>query len=752
MIRVLASVLLVTGLVTGLAAAELPYPIVDTGQSAAYGTGAASVAPEPGSRFDGQDAQYRAHPQSYRDNDDGTVTDMVTGLMWQKDPPSRKYDQQGSEAYAQALSLAGHQDWRLPTIKELFSIAHFDGNVKVRRPYIDTTAFGYPVPTGTQGMDSKPGERFIDAQYATASYSLGITMGRDHSAFGFNFADGRIKAYPLQAQRYARCVRGNPAYGHNDFVANGDGTVTDRATGLTWLQADSQHAMDWPAALAWAEGLSFAGHDDWRVPTVKELQSLVDYNRAPAASDPAQQGPAIDPIFSLHDPDSWAWSSTTHLEFTGGAYYVTFGRAWSAGRKIDAHGAGAVRSDPKTGDPARYAQGHGPQKDEVRILNYVRAVRGGGAVRQDVVAQQASPQSPQSPMPETGKPPRASSAPGGASHFIERFDRNGDGAVSRAEFTGKIKRFETLDSNADGTVTAAEAAAGPGPRAEAPSSSTTTLEVVTVGTGSPLFNAERGRPCMMVTYGGKILLCDLGAGSVVRLEADELRIKDIAGVLFTHHHRDHNADAMNLLPTLWQRGLNVPVVGPAGTQALAEFLRTFYAEDLEYRTRKSGNAVAPASELAIYQLPGPIPSLIPGLTVTTTPVNHSIATQAYRFEAGGRSIVISGDLSFSESLIELAQGADLLVCDSGAIPYQGEQQRAARPAAVAGAASGAASGESQHAHASLEDIATMAAQSQVATLVLVHFRPGQVDEDATRQRMSEIFSGNIVFAEDMQRF
>jgi hypothetical protein len=62
---------------------------------------------------------------------------------------------------------------------------------------------------------------------------------------------------------------------------------------------------------------------------------------------------------------------------------VAFGQATSArvrnGRQINAHGAGAVRSDPKTGDPSRWADGLGPQKDEIRILNYVRCVRGGDA-------------------------------------------------------------------------------------------------------------------------------------------------------------------------------------------------------------------------------------------------------------------------------------------------------------------------------------------------------------------------------------
>ena len=61
------------------------------------------------------------------------------------------------------------------------------------------------------------------------------------------------------------------------------------------------------------------------------------------------------------------------------AVYIAFGCAWGCmgGRWLDVHGAGAQRSDPKTGDPAWYPYGRGPQGDQIRIYNYVRCVRGG---------------------------------------------------------------------------------------------------------------------------------------------------------------------------------------------------------------------------------------------------------------------------------------------------------------------------------------------------------------------------------------
>ena len=64
------------------------------------------------------------------------------------------------------------------------------------------------------------------------------------------------------------------AYGANEFVDNGDGTVTDSATGLMWEKADSGSGMDWEAALTYAENATTGGYDDWRLPNIKELQVL----------------------------------------------------------------------------------------------------------------------------------------------------------------------------------------------------------------------------------------------------------------------------------------------------------------------------------------------------------------------------------------------------------------------------------------------------------------------------------------------
>jgi len=392
----LGAVLLVLLLVLpSQASAQLTYPIVDTGQDAFFNDSRTVAEPSPGSTFYGQDAHYTGNQPQYRDNGDGTVTDLVTGLVWQAVPRlDEKYSFTEAVSAADTFSLAGYSDWRLPTIKELYSLIDFRGHTMARIPFIDTAYFALAYG------DESAGERFIDAQYWSETEYLGRTMNGDATVFGVNFADGRIKGYPRDRgpgggpmTQFVRFVRGGSGYGINDFTDNGDGTIADRATGLMWMREDSQEGMNWEDALSWAEDLELAGYDDWRLPNAKELQSIVDYSRAPDATESSAVGPAIAPLFSITSIGTTAepeypfyWTGTTHLDGPEPTYaaYVCFGRAtgWmevppnSGNYQLwNVHGAGAQRSDPKDGDPADYPRGHGPQGDVIRIFNYVRAVR-----------------------------------------------------------------------------------------------------------------------------------------------------------------------------------------------------------------------------------------------------------------------------------------------------------------------------------------------------------------------------------------
>lgn len=359
------------------------YPIVDTGVSTFFNNFRQIDEPKSGERFYGQDAHYQGNQPNYTDNQDGTITDNVTGLMWAKSV-DKKRSFQDALSYAKTAKIGGYDDWRLPTIKELYSLILFTGNARGTKAgsklYIDTEYFNQPIG------DIAKGEREIDAQVWSSTQYVGRTMRNDRTVFGVNFIDGRIKGYSMfnlkkraPQMMYARLVRGNTDYGQNNFIDNGDGTITDLSTNLMWQKADSNKAMNWEDALAYAENLTFANHEDWRLPNAKELQSIVDYTRSLQTTNSA----AIDPLFEttkIKDMNGelqypYFWSSTTHVD--SAAVYIAFGEAKGLmnGQLLDVHGAGSQRSDAKSGSHKDYPKAFGPQGDIQMVYNYVRAVR-----------------------------------------------------------------------------------------------------------------------------------------------------------------------------------------------------------------------------------------------------------------------------------------------------------------------------------------------------------------------------------------
>ncbi len=356
------------------------YVINDTGQSLYYDNHQAIELVESGQDFYGQDSSYITNTMYFVDNGDGTISDMNTGLMWIQNVDDKMTYAEAVE-YADGFSFGGYDDWRLPTIKELYSLIDFSGDTD-DIPYIDTRFFEFH-------WGDETGERSIDSQYASSTLYESTTMNGNETMFGVNFADGRIKGYPTRKTFYVILVRGNMSYGENLFVDNGDGTISDLATGLMWMKDDSGAMLDkgelnWQEGLEWVENLNYAGYDDWKMPDAKELHSIVDYTRSPDTTD----SPAIDPIFEAtsiinllgQEDYGYYWSSTTHAEHNrgGSAVYISFGRALGSmfGQVMDVHGAGAQRSDPKTGDPSDYPEaGYGPQGDVRVVYNFVRPVR-----------------------------------------------------------------------------------------------------------------------------------------------------------------------------------------------------------------------------------------------------------------------------------------------------------------------------------------------------------------------------------------
>ena len=258
----------------------------------------------------GEDSDYTINPPSYTDNGDGTVTDNVTGLIWQKedDDITRTWDD--AVSYSNDLTLADYTDWRLPSKKELLSIVNYG----TYYPSIDTTYF--------------PGTNM-------SRYWSSTTNANNSSyAWYVSFGNGYVNNYVKSNNYYVKCVRGQELnYGH--FTDNGDLTITDNNTGLMWQQGEGGQ-MTWEDAISYCEGLSLAGNDNWRLPNIKELESI---------TDDTLSYPIIDTNFF---PDAYAssyWSSTTYASTSSYAWPVFFSNGHVINQsKISSHYVRCVRA------------------------------------------------------------------------------------------------------------------------------------------------------------------------------------------------------------------------------------------------------------------------------------------------------------------------------------------------------------------------------------------------------------------------
>jgi hypothetical protein len=206
--------------------------------------------------------------------------------MWQKTDGGEMTF--GSAAgFCKSLNLGGFSDWRLPTSLELFSINNYDNlNPAMNSIYFPVTNAQY----------------WWTCEYRTDDPTMVWVVN----------AGGGIGAHPINEtvsaggtkQFHTRAVRnkGSMAYKTPHFNDNGDGTISDILTGLIWQKNQSPDILSWEDALIYASNLSLSGKSDWRLPNIKELQSLNDVNR----SKPSFNNSYFPGILSGN-----YWSSTT---------------------------------------------------------------------------------------------------------------------------------------------------------------------------------------------------------------------------------------------------------------------------------------------------------------------------------------------------------------------------------------------------------------------------------------------------------
>lgn len=258
----------------------------------------------------GQDGHYQLlAPDCQADlvNNDAIVLDHVTGLVWTSTDPAagtvETYEQ--AKAYCEGLDYANRTDWRLPTRLEFVTILDLKGNVL---PEHFHPAFGnWPDNTFWWTSTAQPG--------AAAHFAISGNW-----PWFYLFVDIGVTGYDLLARCVAETLGPLPAF---DQSAIGDNRVLDARTGLEW-QTEDQEARSWPEALNYCEDLTLDGFYDWRLPTLKELGTLVD---------DTVTGNAMSPLFVVNHDEIWSstplradiskdsWNEVGYLRQSNATFY-----------------------------------------------------------------------------------------------------------------------------------------------------------------------------------------------------------------------------------------------------------------------------------------------------------------------------------------------------------------------------------------------------------------------------------------------
>jgi len=299
----------------------------------------------------------------------------------------------------------------------------------------------------------------------------------------------------------------------------------------------------------------------------------------------------------------------------------------------------------------------------------------------------------------------------------------------------------------------------------------TGTRLVLLGTrGGPGVDLNRGEAASAVVVNGTPYVVDCGYGTLRALVASGLGYNRLGTIFFTHLHDDHTSDLAALLSHQWTGSRTEPtnVYGPHGTAALVEAAIAFFRANVEIRIVDEGRTTLPETlfhghDLAATAAPA---EAFKDERVAVTAIENTHFPErskakmpyralSYRFDTQDRSIVFSGDTAYSKSLVELARGADLFVCE---VMDQGVYERN-HARAQAEAAAGNAESIWRHVaetHSTPSDVARMASEANVKTVVLNHLLPGPRTSDRLEFPVTTFvdgvratFSGNVIVGQDL---
>ncbi len=264
------------------------------------------------------------------------------------------------------------------------------------------------------------------------------------------------------------------------------------------------------------------------------------------------------------------------------------------------------------------------------------------------------------------------------------------------------------------------------------------FRIITVGSGSPPIDIDRVSPCTLVQYNDIFFAVDLGYGASRRMFEGGINYADISNVLFTHLHADHALDYGYFLIMGWHDGRKkLNIIGPDGTKAMHESYCKMFEKDISYRAKLGISLKGILDDVAMNEIKGSEIFELDGVKISTINVPHTAYTVAYKFEAGSKRVVVTGDMLYNEPVIDFMRDADMVVFDANQANSTFLQERG--PNFVANL---------NKSHAKISEVATMARNANVKSMVLTHLTPGTFIGELVQQ-ISKVYDGEIIVAHDM---
>jgi ribonuclease BN (tRNA processing enzyme) len=268
--------------------------------------------------------------------------------------------------------------------------------------------------------------------------------------------------------------------------------------------------------------------------------------------------------------------------------------------------------------------------------------------------------------------------------------------------------------------------------------------LVFLGTGMPSPNPQRQGPSLAIVANGKAYLVDAGTGVVRQAAAayqrgiSALQANKLDIAFLTHLHSDHTLGLPDLILTPWVMGRSAPlqVYGPEGTKAMADNIEKAYAEDIQVRIEGLEHQSTTGHQAVAHEIQPGVVYQDANVKVTAFAVKHGSWKEAlgYRFDANGKSIVISGDTRPADSVVEACNGCDILVHEV----YSGT------PSGPADAAYFSSF------HTSAAELGEIAARAKPKLLAVWHYVPLQKTDQTTMvDEIHLTFRGAILVANDL---